>query len=85
MKRPVVTPHLQRASARSRAKPHVLAMTELFHGPQVLDRGVRFSIWAPPHDALAVRLCGKVHAPGDDSRFEFRVCDHSSRKHKCRS
>jgi maltooligosyltrehalose trehalohydrolase len=36
-------------------------MTEFFHGPQVLDRGVRFSIWAPPHDALAVRLCGKDH------------------------
>ncbi len=36
-------------------------MTELFHGPQVLDRGVRFSLWAPSREALAVRVGGRDH------------------------
>ena len=36
-------------------------MKEQVHGPQVLDRGVRFSIWAPARDALAVRLGGRDH------------------------
>lgn len=33
-------------------------MTQLAHGPQILERGVRFRIWAPAQERLAVRVAG---------------------------
>ncbi|WP_176064336.1 malto-oligosyltrehalose trehalohydrolase [Anaeromyxobacter diazotrophicus] len=34
-------------------------MTLPVHGPQLLDRGVRFSVWAPAQERLAVRVAGE--------------------------
>ena len=36
-------------------------MTRLLHGPEVLPGAVRFSIWAPALDRLAVRVGGDAH------------------------
>src|SRR5512146_2789257 len=41
-------------------------MTRHAHGPEVLDRGVRFSLWAPALDRVAVRV------PGHQQPFERR-------------
>jgi maltooligosyltrehalose trehalohydrolase len=33
-------------------------MTQHVHGPQLLERGVRFSVWAPSQEELTVRVAG---------------------------
>src|SRR5512133_3310938 len=38
---------------------YLVRMTLPVHGPQLLDRGVRFSVWAPAHERLAVRVAGE--------------------------
>ena len=39
-------------------------MMERLHGPEVLDRGVRFSLWAPALERVALRVAGRRHPIG---------------------